>query len=572
MIPENIKQLANKVRNEIYGRDVRESIAQSMEVSGETSNEANERSKDTDARQTDVENRFDDQIAGNTDIDEVIDARRPEGGQSYPTLRKRLDDEHKEVTAQLAQTTLLITEPLRKIPVGNIKLPGTFPEIPFTISKIKDWSFSHGLTPQVINDWSNATEVFIGTEANTGVDGTDKETPINIEIFISRYKQGLYSQQKNFILSFVDEVYSPSAHSTNNLFSDIDVNVYFRSVYKTGRTIIGSVRNSHGGDFVWENHNGNVYKAIQPTGVSVDYPFNINSRDGFGMFPPSNEKKTLIDCQNEEGSFYRDLSNNTIYYHKHKLEDISDVEIARRLNVARLNQGNGKFYFEGLDFLADSYSLSGNSLSSEIYISDCTFYRGDTNAFTINGIYKVFIVDSVASYGSADGFNYHTEDTNTLAVEVNCVSYGNGEYKFIGGHSATSSNNGSTAHNGMHILRVGCRYSRCEGSVIADIQNCYSINIGCEVFDILPTASSTRAGFYVQNEEGVTPETEKPKYFIECRQSGYYFRRMIYAPNTTKTYYENVIGEIDKSYGLPAISENANKIRWELVESNQTVN
>ena len=105
MIPENIKQLANKVRDEIYGRDVRESIAQSMEVSGETSNEANERSKDTAGRQTDVENRFDDQIAGNTDINEVIDARRPEGGESYPTLRKRLDDEHKEVTAQLAQTT-----------------------------------------------------------------------------------------------------------------------------------------------------------------------------------------------------------------------------------------------------------------------------------------------------------------------------------------------------------------------------------------------------------------------------------------------------------------------------------
>lgn len=103
MIPESIKKLAQKVRTEIYGRDVRESIAKSMEVSGETSNEANERSKDTDARQTDVENRFDDQIAGNTDIDEVIDARRPEGGESYPTLRKRLDDEHKEVTTQLAQ-------------------------------------------------------------------------------------------------------------------------------------------------------------------------------------------------------------------------------------------------------------------------------------------------------------------------------------------------------------------------------------------------------------------------------------------------------------------------------------
>src|SRR5699024_12161590 len=112
MIPESIKKLANKVRNEIYGRDVRESIAKSMEVSGETSNEANERSKDTATSQTDVENRFDDQIAGNTDIDEVIDARRPEGGKSYPTLRKRLDDEHKEVTTQLAQTGNLLKNQL----------------------------------------------------------------------------------------------------------------------------------------------------------------------------------------------------------------------------------------------------------------------------------------------------------------------------------------------------------------------------------------------------------------------------------------------------------------------------
>lgn len=34
-VPQNIQELANKVRNEIYGRDVRESIAKSMEATGE---------------------------------------------------------------------------------------------------------------------------------------------------------------------------------------------------------------------------------------------------------------------------------------------------------------------------------------------------------------------------------------------------------------------------------------------------------------------------------------------------------------------------------------------------------
>lgn len=34
-VPQNIQELANKVRNEIYGKDVRESIAKSMEATGE---------------------------------------------------------------------------------------------------------------------------------------------------------------------------------------------------------------------------------------------------------------------------------------------------------------------------------------------------------------------------------------------------------------------------------------------------------------------------------------------------------------------------------------------------------
>src|SRR5699024_5171041 len=92
-------------REKIKGHDVREALARNSEIADIKAEDAVATSYDTKARQDDVENRFDDQIAGNTDIDEVIDARRPEGEEAYPTLRRRLDAEHQEVTAQLAQST-----------------------------------------------------------------------------------------------------------------------------------------------------------------------------------------------------------------------------------------------------------------------------------------------------------------------------------------------------------------------------------------------------------------------------------------------------------------------------------
>lgn len=111
-----IDQLADFIRNKVYGIDVRESIAQAMEWLQEAyrvADENNEMTLKEFIKKTDLvvrlENdidsflrRYNDQIAGNTDIDEVIDARRPEGREAYPTLRERLDKEHQEVTAQLA--------------------------------------------------------------------------------------------------------------------------------------------------------------------------------------------------------------------------------------------------------------------------------------------------------------------------------------------------------------------------------------------------------------------------------------------------------------------------------------
>lgn len=89
-IPDKIKQLANDIRTKIYGREVRESLAQGIEEAGNIADEANSRSIETQTRQDDLEARWDDVVRNATATDpssvEIVDAR---GGQ--PTLNHRLD-------------------------------------------------------------------------------------------------------------------------------------------------------------------------------------------------------------------------------------------------------------------------------------------------------------------------------------------------------------------------------------------------------------------------------------------------------------------------------------------------
>lgn len=65
--------------------------------------EVNGAVNDASGRMDNVESRYNDQIAKTTDFNEVIDARRPEGGIAYPTLNKRIeagvDDRSKNVMA-----------------------------------------------------------------------------------------------------------------------------------------------------------------------------------------------------------------------------------------------------------------------------------------------------------------------------------------------------------------------------------------------------------------------------------------------------------------------------------------
>lgn len=96
-VPSLIRKYADDVRTKTYGQEVREAQARNAEYAGLVASEANTKATNADLLSKDTQNRFNDQLAGNTDINEVIDARRPMGAQAYTTIGERLDNMTKVV-------------------------------------------------------------------------------------------------------------------------------------------------------------------------------------------------------------------------------------------------------------------------------------------------------------------------------------------------------------------------------------------------------------------------------------------------------------------------------------------
>lgn len=101
-VDSRVKLRSDSIKHKQKGVDTREAMYQALEIGSVTANEAKETAIDTASRQDAFEGRYNEQIAGNTSLNEVIDARN---GKS--NLKTRLDDEHAQVTEQLAQMVIV---------------------------------------------------------------------------------------------------------------------------------------------------------------------------------------------------------------------------------------------------------------------------------------------------------------------------------------------------------------------------------------------------------------------------------------------------------------------------------
>src|SRR5699024_10494304 len=111
-----------------------------------------------------------------------------------------------------------------------------------------------------------------------------------------------------------------------------------------------------------------------------------------------------------------------------------------------------------------------------------------------NGIKDIKLLNCRAFNIRRDGFNYHnTQQVNGggTIFDDNCHA------ENTGGDQDTGNNNISSAHEGIHIIRVNTTGKRSNGPLIADVNGCYSLNIDCFVSDTgMESLSRQNSGFY----------------------------------------------------------------------------
>jgi len=99
-----------------------------------------------------------------------------------------------------------------------------------------------------------------------------------------------------------------------------------------------------------------------------------------------------------------------------------------------------------------------------------------TNVINALGVQLAISQDCQAFGSVTDGFNYHAYNgIIPKAIEINCQGFSNGR--------DTSSDNGSTAHDGATVIRVNGRYYDNRHSNVADVHaDTQSWNLGCTAF------------------------------------------------------------------------------------------
>ena len=207
--------------------------------------------------------------------------------------------------------------------------------------------------------------------------------------------------------------------------------------------------------------------------------------------------------------------------------------------------------------MCGSLRFATDNILNQTYFINCRFHRGATNSFSAEGKYSVYLYNCIADYGSADNFNYHTFDNNSLVVEINCIGYKAGYNKITA--TSTASNNCSTAHEGLNVLRVGCQYWDSEGSIVADINNCYSINISCSAKNCKESTTGYKTSYLFQNtspgRDGITK-----KYLIDCFGGGENVKYGIVGQNDT--FINNFNGNINFK-NEESLNNKFNIVEWE---------
>lgn len=269
----------------------------------------------------------------------------------------------------------------------------------------------------------------------------------------------------------------------------------------------------------WQKNDmyNNVYQADRSNIYEVIDFSNINNNSTNKL----KQVSTLAECSQTENSFYYE-NNQTIYVHMFNDNIPSDKNIDCALVIGdsplKFDEQieNLNIYLENL-ILLDGYNsnlLARNykGFTCNIYAKNCKFFNSyKTSSYQdsvclqgANGIFQ----NCICSFGGKDGFNYHAlNNIKPLGIEINCE----GSYCGLENSENDNSYNGSSAHDGSKVLRIGGIYHNNKGPNVADVQNnTASINFECISYD-----SNAKSGTN-ENSDFFTSQGNTQMYLYNC--------------------------------------------------------
>jgi hypothetical protein len=303
-----------------------------------------------------------------------------------------------------------------------------------------------------------------------------------------------------------------------------------KSASPSGRTIFAAMREDRlVGAFSWTASGSNgAYVSTTAAALFYRAQFDAKFRDGKGIPLPITAAADIAECQDTRGTYFWDAANSHLYVHMHdgRIPNPADgwlyaqSAFRHQFNQA-LDTPDGVILFENCEFLSNTgiapnanwrfrpVTAGPSESPNESYVGlrNCLAYGGSTNQFEVYDAGVTVLDNCHAKWSRKDCFNYHsfrTADTRgeyMTVYEHDCTGFYAGFDGFADQPALGTSENGSSAHDSMHILRTNTVAGTCRGAVVADVNGCHSLNYNVGAGD--PGAGSPKALFWHEKFQGV---------------------------------------------------------------------
>ncbi|QQO92806.1 tail fiber [Staphylococcus phage Madawaska] len=369
-------------------------------------------------------------------------------------------------------------------PQGLQGLPGLdgnyAPTLPITVRKPKDFNYGNEiLKDRIVTDGKGTFGVKYDITTNRlsggttyyldAVNGNDSNDGLSKEKPFKSFKVAIPKVNDNDTIMVADGNY-----------------------FRIGGTLITKAFNKSI-NIIGTGNNVNIVMADEPSwtltsGKNRTYEFSRSATDKVVTLDNSIDIKkvnSIDEVESTPNSWFTDGTKVYSNINDNKPSNSNVIPLISSSNI-QLTSLASNIYFENLNIYGGRNCVELNLTSNNsAFFKKCNFYHSASsyNGLAIVGGKNIILDSCKGNYNSFDGLNYHigADGSKPNIIEINCIGMDNGTDKGLNG---VKSNNGSTTHEGLKIIRINGIYGRNDGGNVADVnEGTQSWNLGCIAFE-----------------------------------------------------------------------------------------